>query len=572
MNEMPLNEKQRESLWEKAQRAGMSRRTFLVLLGTSGAAAVLAACSSKSGITSSLTSTTRSTTGAGAPSGELRVAMSSLGIEQFNPILNGGSWNSPVVREMFDDLIGFSDIGGMGPGIAESWEMDPGGLSWTFHIRNGIKFHNGDDLTAEDVKFSMLAFNNRIPGQPEPGQTFDMGDVLKDVQVVDPYTVRALTNDIDVNFPLKVFINGDDTGMVMPQKYIQKVGWDVFGRQPVGSGPWKFVSQKMGDSISYEAVKNHWRKTPSYQNLTLMLVPEEPTRIAMLKTGSADIVEISDASTATVKAGGKWVAISPYSSQPAVFFFGVDYTDAEGGMTTPAIRDVRVRQALSLAINRDEIVQYILGDLGNVCKYPVAVFPYSPEVNFAALPSPEYNLAKAKQLLSDAGYANGFDISLIAGNFPGVPGGTKIAESVISYWGNVGVRAKIWPMDYASLRTLYRQKPTGLSMRGSAAAMRQTGDLNTANAVRATNTPEGSVHLVRNTQVSSLLKSVATQTDAAKRKQLLTQAVTIAYNTFCQIPIGYNSNAWGVSDKIKSMKTYAGWPYLTLSYETAVKA
>src|SRR6185312_15725638 len=222
--------------------------------------------------------------------GTLVFAVETLGAQTLDPILEGRPGNAVYQAAMYDSLIGFNfEKGGIGPGVAERWELSPDGLTWTFYIRPGQTFHNGDKLTAHDVKFS-------LERQMGPGSlasaAASMRRTIKSIEVIDDLTVKVNTNTPQLGMPAGLSRAVAPEGAIMPKAYIEKVGEEEFRKKPIGSGPWKFVRNVPGDRIEFTAVANHWRGTPSFKDLHVLLVPEESTRVAMVRTGEAAIASI----------------------------------------------------------------------------------------------------------------------------------------------------------------------------------------------------------------------------------------------------------------------------------------
>ncbi|MBM2825935.1 MAG: hypothetical protein HW402_1599 [Dehalococcoidales bacterium] len=335
--------------------------------------------------------------------------------------------------------------GQFAPGYLEKWEMSADALSWTLYVRKGIKFHNGDDLTAKDVKFSLERFMQSGSSQPF------LRRATKSIEIVDDYTVRVYTNDVQIFYDtILSHQEGGGHGQVMPKDYFERVGAEGFQRRPVGSGPFKFVRRIPGDMVEYEALDKHWRTTPEFKKLTLVLMPEETTRVASLKTGEIDFSDIGLEAAVNLEQAGFRIVFEEERG-PTIHLLGA-FEDAAG-----PIGDIRVRQALSLAINRDEMRKTFfmgkagppappgIGELSDVNvpwwkEYAAKVYRYDPE--------------EAQRLLKEAGYSQGFNIKINAASVAGAPYLPKMAEVVQGYWLKVGVKAEVVPGDYGSLRPL----------------------------------------------------------------------------------------------------------------------
>ena len=236
-------------------------------------------------------------------------------------------------------------------------------------------------------------------------------------------------------------------GIVLPQKYLEEVGWDTFSKKPIGTGPWKLVRYDTGRAIEYEAVKDHWKRPPKFDRLESVVVPEETTRLAMLRTGEADVASLSLESLPDAQSAGLQIVGDPDRTAVRIELLGTYLPEA--GPTG----DLRVRQALNLSINRQEMVNTIFRGRGE----PAAVFPagkisigYPDDLK----PYP-FDPDAAKKLLADAGMPNGFNLKLHAVQSGSFSQGAQVAEAVAGYWERVGIKASIIPIDIGSIRPKY---------------------------------------------------------------------------------------------------------------------
>ncbi len=459
MNGPGSNQEQYDALWERAKQTGMSRRTFLILLATSGTAAVLSACQSavtssptsipskatvavSSQVTQAPTAATAATT-SGTPTGNLRIAVGTSAPQTFDPITANRVQNMYVQAPMFDFLVRTDDTG-KNVGVAENVEMAKDGLSWTFQLHKGVKFHDGSDLTAKDVKYSLERYAT------EKGNYYSEMSTMQDrVEIVDDYTVKVYTKGVQPYYSLFVSFNPGQQGMIMPMDYIQKNGVAAFAQHPVGSGPFKFVRYVPGDRIEYEAVASHFRQTPAFKNLSLMFVPEEATRVAMLKTGEVDIVDIGLDSVADVeKAGLKTANLA--GSQIFIPFYGTYDARAKALPTA----DVRVRNALNLAIDRNELNKtFFAGKLQP--PMPPGQALDQPELDAAQWKEQagkiyRFDLEEAKRLLKEAGFADGFSLKFYSYNPGSGPYLPRLAQVIQGYWQKIGVKAELAPVDWSA--------------------------------------------------------------------------------------------------------------------------
>src|SRR2546425_4457516 len=169
----------------------------------------------------------------------------------------------------------------MAPSLAESWSVSPDGLTYEFVLRQGVRFHNGDPLTADDVKFSFERYRGVSAKL--------MKDRVRQIQVVDPHHVRFQLKEPWADFLTFYATPATGAAWIIPSKYVERVGDDGFRKAPVGAGSYRFVSFTPGVELVLEAHEQFWRKSPTVKRLVLKAVPDETTRLAMLKRGEADV-------------------------------------------------------------------------------------------------------------------------------------------------------------------------------------------------------------------------------------------------------------------------------------------
>src|SRR6266576_3451229 len=224
--------------------------------------------------------------GQGQPHGQLTIAFdASISPTLMDPAETPGL-GTPFVflYALHDALIKPLPGNTMAPCLAESWRESPDGLVYEFKLREGLKFHNGDPLTAEDVKFSFHRYRG-ISAKI-------LHERVKAVEIVDSHRVRFVLNNPWPDFLVFYATPATGAAWIVPKKYIEKVGEDGFRRQPVGLGPYRFARMTPGVELVLEANEQDWRKRPSVKRVVIKSVPDRTTRLAMLKTGEADIAYV----------------------------------------------------------------------------------------------------------------------------------------------------------------------------------------------------------------------------------------------------------------------------------------
>ena len=387
--------------------------------------------------------------------GTLVVALDTLGGQNLDPILETRASHAHFQAPTWDSLVGYNyEKGGIGPGVAERWERSADGTSWTFYLRKNVKWHNGDPLTAHDVKFSL---ERTMSKESVASRSAALRRNVKSMEVVDDHTFRVHTNGVQIYFPADMSRAVFQEGQLMPKKYIETVGVDGFRKNPVGSGPWKIVKNVPGDRIEYEAVDyDHWRGKPHFKRLVLLLVPEESTRVAMVRTGEAAMAAISPESIQEVRAAGLKLLTVPGTMQAVYYFWGTYYPEQKDS----PLADVRVRRALSLAIDRQAIIDHVMN---GAASWPLAwdIFGYSFDADIErwekwSRKELRYDPELAKKLLAEAGYPNGFDMKFHNTALPGTPYMVQIGLAVADFWQKIGINVQYKHWEWGAFRALRR--------------------------------------------------------------------------------------------------------------------
>jgi peptide/nickel transport system substrate-binding protein len=336
----------------------------------------------------------------------------------------------------------------LAPALAESWTVSPDGLTYEFVLRRGVKFHNGEPVTAEDVKFSF----ERYRGSANK----TLKERVAAVETPDPGRVRFRLKQPWPDF-LMFYSTATGAGWIVPKKYVEKVGDEGFKKAPIGAGPYRFVSFTPGVELVMEAVEGYWRKPPAVKRLVLRVIPDPATRYAALKSGEIDVTYWMTASLAEDLRRTRGLTLRPVVSSVMLWIAFLDQWDPKSPW-----HDRRVRLAANLAIDRPTINQ--AETLGHSL-LTNSIIPNTFDL-FWAPPHPQYDPARAKQLLTEAGYPNGFD----AGDCTADAGVVGFGESVVNSLHTVGIRAKLRPLERAAFQKGYSDKKyKNLVVTGSAA-------------------------------------------------------------------------------------------------------
>ncbi len=325
----------------------------------------------------------------------------------------------------------------MAPSLAESWTVSKDGLVYEFALRKNVRFHNGDVLHADDVKFSFERYKGASASL--------LKQRVAAVETVDPLRVRFRLKEPWPDFLTFYATPATGAGWIVPKKYVEKVGEEGFLRAPVGAGPYKFVSFNPGVELVVEAFEQYWKKVPSVKRLVFKVVPDESTRLAMLKRGEADIVYSIRGALAEELRRTPGLVLKPAVIQGTFWLAFVDQWDPKSPW-----HDRRVRLAANHAMDRTAINQ---AETLGFSKITGSIIPSSFEF-YKALPLHAYDPQKARQLLTEAGFPNGFD----AGELSCDSTYSNLAEAVVNYLKTVGVRVQLRPLERAAFFAQHRDK------------------------------------------------------------------------------------------------------------------
>jgi peptide/nickel transport system substrate-binding protein len=316
----------------------------------------------------------------------------------------------------------------LAPSLAESWTMSADGLTYEFVLRKGTRFHNGDPVTPEDVKFSLERYRGAA------SKAFK--ERVAAIEIPNPARVRIRLKEPWPDF-LTFYSSATGAGWIVPKKYVEKVGDEGFKKHPIGAGPYRFVSFTPGVELVMEAVEQYWRKTPQVKRLVLKAIPDPSTRFAALKRGEIDITYWMTASLGEELQRTPGLTLKPATANNTYWVYFVEQWDPKSPW-----HDRRVRLAANYAIDRQGLNQ---AETLGFSRMTYSFIPGHFEF-FWQPPAIPYDVARAKQLLAEAGYPNGFD----AGDFTCDVVHAGIAEPVANNLQAAGIRVKLRPMERAS--------------------------------------------------------------------------------------------------------------------------
>src|SRR5262245_25772243 len=443
-----------------------------------------------------------------------------------------------VLYALHDALLKPMPAGPNTPSLAESWTVSKDGLVYEFVLRRGVRFHNGDVVSAEDVKFSFERYRGAGAKQ--------IKEKIREVQVVDPGRVRFLLKEPWPDFLTYYGTTASGIGWIVPKKYVEQVGDDGFKKAPVGAGPYRFVSFTPGIELVAEAFEGYWRKAPNVKRLVFKVMPDDTTRAAALKKGDVDVIFQVNGPVAEDLSRTPSVRLVSRQTGNGVFWLDLpDQWDPKSPW-----HDKRVRQAASLALDRQAVNQ--AESLGT-SRLTGSIIPRSFEFALPIDPPP-YDPARARQLLAEAGYPHGFD----AGDFYPYPPLYAMGEALAGYLGAVGIRTRVRTMERAAYLTAWREKKLkgvlmGLNGFGGNAATRLEAYV-TRTAIYGYGVLPG---------IEDLFQRQAREIDRTKREVLLHQIQRILHEHVMHVPVYELSPIAGVGPRVDQagVGLILGFPY-----------
>ena len=525
-------------------RRRIGRRRFLQ--GAAGVAGLaLAACgSSKSNGSSGKTNSTSASGPAAAssaaagsvtPTGSIVVNVSGLGTQDYNPLNDQGSG-----EVLINDHVGEA-LAIMGPqknvyipAIATKWTATPDAKTWTFTIRDGVKFHDGSTLTPDDVKFTTEQYT---------AASRKKVSAAKLAQLLDSVQVNGNTVVFTLNAPYADMIVLIASMQIIPQAAWQKAGDEAFGQHPIGAGPFKFVSATRDSQVVLEAFEQCYRKVPAVKQVTFKIVPEAQTRLAQLQTNAADISLQASGPMIPVIQGDKNLKLRDDQSTS---MDGILFTDQQSAKTWQSgpFADPRVRQAVAHAIDLKTIADKIYFGKAQPVAVPWAV-PGIPGIDPTLKPY-SYDVAEAKKLLAAAGQSQikaviyTYDSAAIGGNL-------DVTQAVSGYLNAVGIQNTVQPLEYATY--LAKQRAGAWSGQGALAVPVQAG--RAGESFYPSLDPTTSTPYAYNPDLQAEAKQQEETGDTAERNKLIADLSRKLYQDLPNVPLLSPDYLQGLGPKIQ---------------------
>lgn len=483
---------------------------------------------------------------------EFRLAMSSPP-SSIDPHFFNLFSNINVSDHMFETLVKMDPDSKPVPGLAESWRLVDD-TTWEFKLRRGVKFHDGSEFTAEDVAWSI----DRIPLiANSPGRFDSYTKAIVSKQIVDPYTIRFKTVS---PYPLMLpdltavfIVSKKATAGPLPQGLASEDF--ASGKGVVGTGPFKFVRFQRDDRVELERNEAYWGPKAAWSKVTLRFIAADPTRVAALLSGDVDAIEnVPTADLKRIRENQNLNFFSKVSHR--MIYFNLDQReksphvfDADGKpLDRNPLRDVRVRKALSMAVNRDAIKDRLMEGLSlpTANLVPPTLFGHNPTLK------PVFDADGAKKLLTEAGYPNGFSLTFHGPNNRYV-NDDQIMQTIAQMWARIGVKARVDAMPLSVYFGRASKKEFSVTLVGWGA---QTGEASSPlrSLIACENKEKGFGALnypsYCNPKMDAVLEEGLRTVDDKKRLGLFQEAVKMVVDDAVLVPIHHQVTTWAAKRTI----------------------
>ena len=527
------------------------------------------------------------------PAGTLTVGQKELGPFMGHPALTGNPQifvlqTAPIGESI---LTVSSDLKPIAM-LAKSWSVSEDGSTWTFNLNEGVQFHKGyGEMTAEDVIWSMRQFGAQGSKHPRASNIRGIWENEDGhAKAIDDYTVEVDSGEPWSEVPINEILTSPGGGgtWIISKKQTDELGAEEANGQIAATGPWDLVEFRTGEFWRMEAVQDHWRKTPHFAELIFREIPEESSRIAGFQTGNLDTTLIAFDSLPLIReVEGAEIMQLPGGGESALTFYGQYYVGIGTENQQPGYdpdlpwvsadpdlnsdewaRAAKVRNALSIAIDRQGIVDTLLQGFGSPAvlwdfgQYEETWLP--PEMRW------EYNPERAKELLAEAGYPDGFNITLTP-SLRGAPVEVEACEAIATMWADIGVDVKFQRLPYTTLRpSLIARNYQGSTCHAGGIRLEPgqgfSGMLSKLNHQAVWN--RGVEHPWLDEKVAEHMAQV----DTAKRRVLGVEIATFMfdnaltgvglYNFDVVWPVGPNIQPWAEGVRYRDLRNINGYEYI----------
>eukprot|EP01037_Dinobryon_pediforme_P001342 gene1342-1359_t len=485
----------------------------------------------------------------GAAAQSVTVATSG-GPSSLDPHYQNVALNIQVSAHFYDRLVGMDERSRLVPGLAESWRPISDRV-WEFKLRH-TRFHDGSAFTAEDVAYTLT----RLPTVNSPSSFRTYTNAIKNVEIVDAHTVRIETGSVYPLLPTDlagVFILPHGLG---PQPAIEDFNSGKFVN---GTGPYRLISYKPGDRLLMERNDAYWGPKPAFSQVVLRIIGNGATRVAALLSGDVAMIDSVPPSDIAGLSQNKAVKLWQATSLRMIYLMLEQSRDGPEpevsgpngeALSVNPLRDLRVRRALSIAVNRDAIVSQVMEGVAIPTGQflPPGSFSYVPD-----FPPPAFDAARAKALLAEAGYPNGFRITLHSPK-DRYPNDAKVAQAVGQMWTRVGVQTSVQADPIAVIDSHINKQDYPAALLGwSTASGEASNSLRALVATYDIGLGRGTANRSRysNPSLDAMITKASSTADDAARELLLQQATKMAMDDVALVPLYHQKNTWATRSGLR---------------------
>lgn len=464
---------------------------------------------------------------------ELKVAQVA-DISSMDPHKVNDVYSANVIRQVYSNLVQVNELMQIIPDLAESWE-NPDNLTWVFHLRKGVKFHNGEPVTAADVKFTLDRLRN--PSTAAPGASHVKE--IKSVEVVDDNTVKLITERPYA--PMLMSLTRYEA-VILNQKAVEEAGADYGSKVAVGCGPYSFISWSRGDKIILERNEEYFGGPAKIERLVFRSIPEDGTRLIELESGGIDLIP-ANFPYAEFTSFRENENFKTYTCPAmATNYLGLD-------VEAKPLDNKLVRQAINYAVDKQAIVDAVYFGLGMPAQGPLSPVIWGFDFNRMAVYP--YNPDKAKELLAEAGFADGFEMTIFC---DARTERTSTAELIQAFLADIGVTAKIELMEWSALLTETAKGIGGGFLLGWTGTGDADGGL--VPIIHTVNIGSSNRFRYSNKELDDLLDRGGAELDEDTRRQIYVEAQDLIVDECPLIFLAVQEITAASSNKVEGFKPY----------------
>jgi peptide/nickel transport system substrate-binding protein len=477
-------------------------------------------------------------------------------VQSLDPQIQNDTTSEQVVKMLYNTLLKFQDDGTVVGDLAESWSVSEDKLTWTFNLKQGVKFHNGKELTSADVK---ATFDRALNAEAGGLRTTEIIKMFTSVEAPDPYTV-TITTDAPYG-PMESLMCNMSLG-IMDADYIEQYGLDLgtSAEGENGTGPFKVVSWERDQEIVVERFDDYFGTPAKLQTVVYTIIPEAASRVIALETGEVDVIDKpTDEDLARLEADTENFTVlrKPTISQ-RLFRFGCN---------DPIISNTKVRQAIVYAIDRQAIIDALFTGSGYPSTAPLAPVTFG----YSDLGEIEQDLELAKSLLAEAGYPDGFDTKIITTER--YQNGIELAEIISQQLAEIGINAKIEVWEWSALSASWNgitadEFDQPIFIMGAGPSMRDAdGGLRGLYTTSETGLNDRNYGFYSNAEVDALIEQGMQETDQQKRVEIYKEAMEILYR---EDPVAFwLFDMYGLAITSSKVEGVTLSPISTITFENA---